>query len=436
MITNFRNLIFWSSDWLKGSKIRKHHEAVTKINYDHNSKYAVDERKKYLYDLLKHCLETVPYYKNLNLKNTPLEGYPVTNKNIIRLSPNLFESEVYMNKKTFEVSTSGSTGTPFTVKHDLDKRKRHTADVRFYWEAVGHGFGTGFYYLRVWTNQNKKSKLVQKKNNFIPIDIRNMDDSSVADFLKKISTLNTPKSILGYSSAFDRIVKYLQQNPSNFSNEKIIAIVAMSEALDYPTKTALTNYFNCPVVSRYANTECGMLAQQTSELKDYFLLNLASYHIEVLHLKKDVPVAPGKVGRIVVTDLFNRAMPMIRYDTGDIGVLGIINYNGRTRYVLQRVEGRKMDTIYDTQSNPISSFTINNNMWKYSALQQYQFIQESPKTYVFKLNVTDKFSRKNELVDEFKGYLGKDAEIAIIYVNEIPLLSSGKRKKVMNTMKI
>jgi len=435
MLLSFRNSLFWISDWLKGAKIRKNHNAVTRINEDHGSEYSLKKRKQYLNDLLQHAQETVPYYRNLGMADTQLQNFPVVNKNLIKTSSASFESDKYTDKKTFKASTSGSTGTPFTVLHDLDKTKRHTADVRFFWEAVGHTFGTLFFYLRIWTNQNKKSKLVQIKQNIVPVDVFKMDDKRIRAFLDDICSTDSPKSILSYASTLDRIVKYMQKNPSDMSHANIISIVAMSESLDIPTKKTLSTYFDCPVVSRYANTECGMLAQQTADLENDFLLNLASYHIEVLHLEKNIPVEEGKPGRIVVTDLFNKAMPLIRYDTGDIGILGKTEKHGRTQYVFKKIEGRKMDTIYDTQSEPISSFTITNNMWKYIELAQYQFIQISENGYKFKLNSQKKFLREEELVMEFKGYLGEDARIKVEYVDEIPLLSSGKRKKVLNEMK-
>ena len=432
MSPTFRNALFWMLDWLKGAKIRKHYDAVRKINEDHGSDHSVIEREKNLLNILTHCRQTVPYYRNLEIDDNRLENYPVTNKNMIKISFDSFRSDVYLNKKTYKASTSGSTGTPFTILKDSDKKRRHTADVRFFWESVGHAYGTRFFYLRVWTDQNKKSKIVQKNQNIIPIDVFKMDDKSIYTFLNDISSTNYPKSILGYASALDKIAKYLQRNPRDMSNANVISVVAMSESLDTPTKNALNDCFNCPVVSRYANTECGMLAQQTAKYKSYFLANFASYHIETLDLRTDTPAKKGKVGRVVVTDLFNKAMPMIRYDTGDLGILEDLKKNGRTHFVFKKVEGRKMDTVYDTKGEPVSSFIINNNMWKYSELSQYQFIQISKKEYTFKLNSLQKFSKEQELVEEFKGYLGEDATVKVEYVAEIPLLSSGKRKKVLN----
>ena len=63
---------------------------------------------------------------------------------------------------------------------------------------------------------------------------------------------------------------------------------------------------------------------------------------------------------------------------------------------------------------------------------RYQLIQEGRKEYKFKININGSFSREKELVHEFKSYLGEDADFKIEYVSEIPLLASGKRKKIVN----
>lgn len=71
-------------------------------------------------------------------------------------------------------------------------------------------------------------------------------------------------------------------------------------------------------------------------------------------------------------------------------------------------------------------------MWQYTEIIQYQLIQEGRKEYTIKINVNSTFSREARLIQEFKTYLGEDAVIIIKYVSEIPLLSSGKRKFVVN----
>lgn len=56
----------------------------------------------------------------------------------------------------------------------------------------------------------------------------------------------------------------------------------------------------------------------------------------------------------------------------------------------------------------------------------------SKDTYMFKISIDTEFGREEELRTQFKKYLGQDAKIKIEYVNGIPLLSSAKRKKVIN----
>ncbi len=190
------------------------------------------------------------------------------------------------------------------------------------------------------------------------------------------------------------------------------------------------HYFGVPVVSRYFNVENGILAQKNAASGEY-QINWASYLLEILDMHTNAPVKPGVFGRIVITDLYNYCMPMIRYDTGDIGQLSISHKNGAKHRILERVEGRKMDMIYKTNGEMTSPFMVY-HILKYPHIRQYQFIQENKTQYKLKLNVLPEFRSADNIVTEFKKHLGSDAEISLDYVDDIPLLSSGKRKFVIN----
>lgn len=434
MSFTLRRTVFWLLDGIKGSKVRQHLKAIEKINKDHGSDFAVRVRERCLQEILNHCKRTVPYYRDLDNKRTMLSDFPVTNKSLIRENFEWFRSEAYPDKKTHRVTTSGSTGTPFTLLQDAAKKRRHIADALYFGETVGHKLGNRVYYMKIWNRQNSKSKLFQHMQNIVPIDVFQLTDERISALLETIKNDRSPKSVIGYSSALDAIVTYLKRNSVDVSNTHVISIIAMSETLAKPTKNALKEYFGCPVVSRYANLENGIFAQQTETFLNDFLMNLASYEIEILDMERDIPVKEGEIGRIVITDLFNRAMPMIRYNTGDIGIAGKTTDNGALQFVFKKIEGRKLDAIYNTQGELISSYIFAIHMWKYQELAQYQFIQQADREYEFKLNSPKKFEREKELLEEFRGYLGKDADIKITYVKEIPLLSSGKRRKVVNKL--
>jgi phenylacetate-CoA ligase len=123
---------------------------------------------------------------------------------------------------------------------------------------------------------------------------------------------------------------------------------------------------------------------------------------------------------------------MIRYDTGDMGALSADTDQHGNRY-LDRVEGRKLDLLYATDGSLVSSYIVYKNMWQYTEITQYQLVQYGPKDYRFKINMDGAFQREPQLIREFKEFLGTDANFTVEYVDEIPLLASGKRKKIANT---
>ena len=259
-----------------------------------------------------------------------------------------------------------------------------------------------------------------------------MSDAAILRLIEKINTDKSTIGFLGYASAYDAICRFLDANKKVKVKANILSAIAMSEALNEYTKNAMQQHFNCKCVSRYSNVENGIIAQQSVAGGNEFYINFASYYVEVLNLFNNEPSPFGKEGRIVVTDLYNKAMPMIRYDTGDIGVMNERLFEGKKILLLEKIEGRKMDMVFSSNGDLVSSFTITNGMWKYTELKQYQFIQTDKNKYLFKLNCELPFIREGTLVNEFQQYFGPGAEISVEYVNEIPLLNSGKRKKVMN----
>jgi phenylacetate-CoA ligase len=288
------------------------------------------------------------------------------------------------------------------------------------------------YYIKIWNDINKKSNFASWSQNIEACNVFELSDGAIKQLINKINADKSTIGLLAYASAFDAICRFLDANPSIKIKAKVNSAIAMSEGLNDYTKEAIQRHFNCVCISRYSNVENGMIAQQALSGGKEFYINFASYFVEVLNFDNNESCPFGKEGRIVITDLFNKAMPMIRYDTGDIGVMNEKIIEGKKIHLLEKIEGRKMDMVFNTSGDLVSSFTITNSMWKYTELIQYQFIQIQKDQYLFKLNCDVPFKREDELIKEFQEYFGPGAKINVEYVNEIPLLHSGKRKKVMN----
>jgi phenylacetate-CoA ligase len=229
----------------------------------------------------------------------------------------------------------------------------------------------------------------------------------------------------------ENLANYLLACEDTSEMFNINTIIGYGEAFPENAHKKLKEVFNCNIVSLYSNQENGMLAQECAENKE-FHINSASYHVEILKIDSDDPVSVGELGRIVVTDLFNHATPLIRYDTGDVGIWKKAAECGWYSQVLSYVQGQKTDVILDTNGNKKSPHAVSVLMGPFDKLLQYQFIQEGAKQYVLRLNGAEEHYDDATFVDLYKDLLGEDAEIVIEHTNEIPVLASGKRKEVVN----
>jgi phenylacetate-CoA ligase len=393
---------------------------------------AVQLREKHLSSILCHAIATTPYYSNVKVPS--INDFPVINKNIVKKNFDAFKSSDPNCKASYCFYTSGSTGAPFALDGNKRKRDRNTADTVYFGELAGYNLGDRLYYFKIWSKLNKKSRLKAFSENIVPYDVLELNDDAMSKLITKLRRDKSAKALMAYSSVYDAMCFHLKKINSEpiFNNTR--AAISQAETLCPTTKEGISYYFNTQAIARYSNNENGILAQQIGEDLE-FLINEASFFLEVLDMDSDVPVPLGTPGRIVLTDLFNYCMPMIRYDTGDIGVLGKKHVLGHERMVLKSVEGRNLDVLYDTKGSLVSSYIWFRNMWQYPEIKQFQVIQVDEKEYHIKINVESPFEREAELAEEYRSLLGEDATIKVECVSEIPLLASGKRKTTLNLYK-
>ncbi|GGW64391.1 phenylacetate-CoA ligase [Winogradskyella epiphytica] len=433
-INKIRSNFYWLIDALKGKTIKSQLKDIEFCLENAHTPQAKEIQKAHIQRLLKHVTQTTPFYKKFKGLND-IHSFPVIRKTVIQDDFENFKSSSYKDKKNFKVSTSGSTGVPFLLYQNQEKRNRNHADLIYYYKQSNFKIGNRLYELEVWRNHNKKGKLKSWLQNIVQFDISRLTDDRIQQFLKLLKLdKQSDKTMLGFASAYELIAQYLENNNIILDNVGLTSAIANAEYLNHYTKTTLGKHLNTVVLSRYSSEEIGVVAQQTLSSPNTFVLNHASYYVELLNLNSDIPAKPGEFGRIVVTDLFNYAMPIIRYDTGDIAEFGV-NKNGVMEFA--KIEGRQMDLIYDTSGNMISSFVVYTKFYKYyHLLKQYQFIQQEEDRYEIKLNLKgDNFAFEDELIADIKLDFGNNARVDITYVDEIPALASGKRRKVINNFK-
>jgi|SRR5690625_539107 len=376
--------------------------------------------------LSKHATQHTLYYKEYEGSKS-LKDFPVITKQIIKENYDSFLSDKYNKEDLFKMTTSGSYGTPFTFYLNKEKKSKQHAEILFFGEWSNYFIGTKHAYLM--TKSKSKVKL------FVQNEIIMAPYTLDLDWLKKqrnILRQNKPKVLIGYTSAIVTLANFILSKNESF---KLDGVITVSEVLSEDSREIIRRAFKVTPLSRYATQEFGVLANECKENNKHHL-NDVNYIIEILKVDEDVNAAPGEVGRVVVTDLFSHAMPLIRYDTGDLAVLGKGECGcGIKSPYLELLSGRVIEEIYDVNGNTVSGFAINGTMQDIENVLQYQFSQENEKEYLLKMIILDDFNQEDKIQDRFKKFLGDEAKMKIEYVEEIPPKKSGKRPYVIQNYK-
>lgn len=411
---------YWILDFFRGGECRKFYLEVKQIM--ETNQLNINQ----LNTLLKHAVSTVPFYKSYD--SGDINSFPIISKNDIKTNWNCMHSVDYLGKRLHFMSTSGSTGTPFTMEWDMHKRNHQLAELIYFNEIAGHRLGQRFAYFRVLTEKNRKTKLERWKQNIEQIDILNLSDENLERIRNRLKHRPYINMCMGYASTYENIAKYLKSKGDTPEMFPMRVLITGSEVLSDESKKLVKSVLNGKLIDRYANEENGFIAQ-TSDMSNIFKVNIASFFVEILKLDCDEPAEIDEVGRIVITDLYGNAIPLIRYDTGDLGIVDSIKEGWVTS--IKSIQGRVVDTIYNTKGEKLTPHTWSVYMWRFDKLKQYQFIQEDEKTYILRVNGAEGVYSDEELIDYVRSVIGEDAQVTIEHVTGIPTTAAGKFKKTI-----
>lgn len=379
--------------------------------------------------ILSYASENCPFYSDIK-KGAALRDFPVMTKRDYSEHYDELISDAFYGEenKLRRLSTSGSTGTPFTVLADPVKSDHVNMNFMAVLELNGFRLGMKRGEFRAWIKgKNTISRFTSFKNNLIMIDIANMGDEHVREILEKIRRERI-QVLVAYSSAVTALVDYVSRTGYSTAGWDVEMIFTMGEALPAETRRKAAELFGITPVLSYGNNENGFIAVSLPG-EDVYTIDLYSYHIEILKMDSDEPADEGEIGRIVVTDYYNRAFPMIRYDTGDTGKINrYTDSEGRLHAVFTEIWGRRGSLIYNTKGEPLSIHVFLNTTLKFEGiLKQARCIQTGIRTYELILIPEEGAKVDEEKVREaYALYLGDDAEISVSYADALPVQQSGK----------
>lgn len=403
---------FWRNDAKNnGGYIQEHYRVVTRALHD--PAFAEAKQAEYLQDMLEFMTTHSAFYSQFNAADG-LVSFPVMTKKQLMAHHDemVVPVEVIPNQKgpLYIQKTSGSTGVPFSMPQNTRKRQRRVAEIKAFSAFCGYESHEPMAQCRVWTKWQSKTSKQARAENIYPVNVLNVDDVSLADTCELVRQRHIV-AIRGYASWFTSLMNYLKRTPAQLPKLRTLKVcIPHSEALDEKARAYFNDVVGCAMSECYANEECGIFGQQACS-SHTFQLNNTGYVFELLKLDSDMPAAFGELGRIVVTDLHQRAFPVIRYDTGDTGIFSPVE-SGSTLPHLEKLYGRVLDLVFDSEGKPIHPMSFNRVLKNLDGIQQWQFAQLGPASYELRVVASEGFN-KQACYDEIASFLGANAQFAI-----------------------
>jgi len=397
--------------------------------------------------ILIHAYENVPFYSK-KFKEAGFSPYGLRKKGDIMRIPVITKEEIRRNfpteitamnigRKRWKIdSTSGSSGEPLIFYRDaITDDMKVASDILFNnWCGIEPGDSTLWIThprqikVRNWVEYIRRILWNSTTNlRWLSVsDLQEQNALAVVKFIEKVR----PRCLYGYTSGLLMLARcFRQYGGSSRSNVK--AIISSAETLSPHHKQIIEQTFGCDVFNRYGMRELGGSVAQDCEEHTNLHVNSELYLVEIT--RDGESVAPGERGSVVVTDLHNMVMPIIRYKVGDIALSeGSSCSCGRGFPTIKAIEGRQTEFVnIRTPSGKIIThpgyFFVLGDFVEY--IRQFQFVQEKLDELVVKIVPCETFnSIVAEKIRKFLSHtIGDEMTIKLEIVDEIPAERSGKR---------
>lgn len=400
--------------------------------------------------LLSHAYKHVPYYQKLfdeygTVENgkVKLENFsklPLLSKDELREQGNALRSLDLGARSWRENTSGGSTGEPVRFVQDEIYHEWMLATKLLFDEWTGYHLGDRK--VVIWGSERDLLVGKETTKTYFGRYLRNevmLNSFRMApeDMRRYIQTINSfrPKQILAYVESIFELARFVEREGLEVHSPA--AIMTSAGTLHDDIRQTLERVFRAPVFNRYGSREVGDVACNYIDSTRLYIS--PTQYVEVLDEDGSL-TAPGEVGEIVITQLHNYAMPLIRYRIGDLAVVAEDEQTqGLAWPALKSVTGRVTDTFYTKSGAQVYGEYFTHLFYFKDWVRKFQVVQETLEHIHIKLvpRTSDNFQiaalqpELDEIKRDIKVVMG-ECHVTYEIVEDIPPTPSGKYRYTLS----
>jgi phenylacetate-CoA ligase len=385
---------------------------------------------KQLSELLRHAYESVPFYRErwnelpvpADLGNLPVVGRRDLQERFEQLKSRAIPFE---HGELGESRTSGSTGAPVRVlKSELQgvfwraltlrEHGWHGRDFSRTLAVIRRGAGRGSS-----PSWGAATQGLVETGPCLKLDV-NVDTGTQLDWLQR----HEPAYLLTFPSLASDLAKLALERGTRLSG--LSQVRTLGESVDPDLRSLCRRAWDASLVDMYSTEEVGYIALQCPEHAHYHVQS-ENVLVEVLD-ERGKACAPGQTGRVVVTDLHNFAMPLVRYEIGDYAEVGEPCRCGRGLAVLRRILGRVRNMLVAPDGRRYWPAFGLRALMDIVPLRQYQVVQKAIDAVEIRLVPVRPLSSQEEhrLTERISEHLPAGMQLRLAYCEHVPRSASGK----------
>ena len=400
----------------------------------------IDLQRQHFAELLNYAKDNTDYYSEVlngfdtftpeHITEDLVRSLPFADKQAIQTKGSRFIARQHDPRygKLSEFKTSGSVAKPVTITWNQYASTFVRAKTFRYHQWHGSDPRKKMSTLRATPLAIKRAAKGTRTRDWYPLmpggeyvtQSASLPTTKQMEWLQK----ENPSYLLTLPTIASELVQYAQDNSISLSRLERIDVFGEMMAEDLASHAK--DVFHCAVSDKYSSREIGEIATRCP-VSGLYHIQSETIYMEVR--KADGTLArEGEIGQIIVTNLHNTAMPIIRYAIEDYAEVGPKCACGRGLPTLRRIMGRSRNMMRLENGEHVWLPLSSRNVFDVAPVRQIQLVQTAineVKVLAVPLQTLSDNDRE-ALCEELWTHIPREVRLTVECVPDIPRSEGGK----------